>query len=152
MYAVCYINNLAAFPLIILISLWILCNREFSTTSSAVILSGEFHPPVRQLFPHPVQSVFAVSPDMRALICADCLKWAVNCHRSVMRRRTRFSRRQNPQCASALPKWLIVASLYGNMGSSYTLWMWSIFAVSESFDVALISCVIWGSKEQSNII
>lgn len=36
-------------------------------------------------------------------------------------------------------------------GSSYTSW-WSIFPVSESFDVALISCVIWASEEQSNII
>ena len=37
-------------------------------------------------------------------------------------------------------------------GSSCTSW-WSIFTVSESFDVALILlCVVWVVKEQSNII
>lgn len=102
---------------------------------------------ISQLF-HPVQSVFAVSPDMRALICSVCLQWVVNCHGSVTGLWVFLPFDRIHSAALLCQKWLITASLYGNMEATTSWW-----SISAAFDVALISlCVVWVVKEQSNII
>ena len=82
--------------------------------------------------------------DIRALIFSPCLKWAVNCHGSVTGLfffpPFFFHLTESTGNHCFAPKWLITASLFGNMETARGD---PSFAAAQSFDAAVISlCVV----------
>lgn len=115
-------------------------NPSVSRAQQAQVWLTEYQPASPSVF----FPLFFFFSDIRALIFSPCLKWAVNCHGSVTGLfffpPFFFHLTESTANHCFAPKWLITASLFGNMETARGD---PSFAAAQSFDAAVISlCVV----------